>query len=486
MIMKWENYMAESPTADNVDSIVVISDLHVGAGALDDFDCAVENEFVSFMAHLAKQSKSTELVINGDFLEFVQAEPWEGKVLRARTEDALPLCFTEAQSCTKLAAIIHHHPLVFAALGKFLAANQAHRIVVCPGNHDADLFFEKVRIQLRSAIELAGKIAVGDRLRVHLQRVYRPPAAPSVWIEHGHQLDDCNNFFIGPEERWSDTRPPIIDSSVGEPRLIECMGTRFLLNFLNRLDHSYPFVDNVKPFSKFFKLFCYSALRPNYGPIMATVAAWDMLRYVANTLRKCPRDLLSTDEEEEQSIVGVVREALNRLSHTQQREFLTQLEQRGIPNHAPVDFLLDDPHWSEQVMDVLSANPELTEIIPEPNPAFLDLREGDGTLTLIPAFVADESAELTRAARHALTYSQASAVVMGHTHESRDHPDQLNYVNTGSWTRYLQMTNSDLKPRSWSLLARGAARLFPYQLLYAEIDTSEPRVVVLKKWASSI
>ena len=36
-------------------SIVVISDLHIGAGSLDDFDAGVELEFVSFLGELSRR-----------------------------------------------------------------------------------------------------------------------------------------------------------------------------------------------------------------------------------------------------------------------------------------------------------------------------------------------------------------------------------------------------------------------------------------------
>jgi predicted phosphodiesterase len=73
---------------------------------------------------------------------------------------------------------------------------------------------------------------------------------------------------------------------------------------------------------------------------------------------------------------------------------------------------------------------------------------------------------------------------MGHTHEFQDHPHGLNYVNTGSWTRYLRDMAGEQKS-SWALLQRGAASHFPYNLLYAEIDVMQSEVVHLKKWRSS-
>ena len=121
-------------------SLIVISDLHIGAGPLDDFDTRMELEFVAFLRDLEGRVEPIELIINGDFLEFVQAEPWADADLSGKSHNGLLLCFTEAQSLAKLSSIVRLHPSVFAALGGFLKANPGHRIVVMPGNHDADFF----------------------------------------------------------------------------------------------------------------------------------------------------------------------------------------------------------------------------------------------------------------------------------------------------------------------------------------------------------
>src|SRR5258708_5485931 len=87
---------------DDVRTVIVISDLHVGAGALDDFDAPIELEFMMFMGNLSRHAEPVELVINGDFLEFVQAVPWEDASLRSVTADGKQqLCFTQAQSVAK-------------------------------------------------------------------------------------------------------------------------------------------------------------------------------------------------------------------------------------------------------------------------------------------------------------------------------------------------------------------------------------------------
>jgi UDP-2,3-diacylglucosamine pyrophosphatase LpxH len=468
---------------------VVISDLHIGAGPLDDFDAAIELEFVSFMAEMARRIARTQLIINGDFLEFVQAEPWDDPALRGTSKEGHCLCFTEAQSLRKLEAIVKNHPNVFGALGRFLAANGENELVILPGNHDADFFWKAVRLKLAEVITRSAGSPLGNRLRFFLGQVYRPPSAPTIWIEHGHQHDKCNNFVIGSQDYWSEQFSPIFEGLDGEQRLIECVGTRFLLKFINRLDNSYPFIDNVKPFSKFIKMFGVSALRPDYGVIQASVAIWHMMKYVASTTAGSPSDFMSVSGKnpaagkKEQPITTLLRNAWARMTSEEQHEVLDALESRNFRISSPMKFLLENDRSAARVVDALADNMDIAAMFPAPDPRKMSV-EGTGKMSLIPGFFADESAELILAASAALRNSGATVVIMGHTHESQDHPRGLNYVNTGSWTRYLQASAGN-EPSSWSLLRRDAAANFPYGLLYAEVAIADPQAVVLKTWRTS-
>ena len=82
---------------------------------------------------------------------------------------------------------------------------------------------------------------------------------------------------------WSEARPPIFVDVKGIPRLLECVGTRFLIRFLNHLDRDYPFVDNVKPFSKFVRMFLASTVHRGFGPLPAMVAYWGILKFIGKT-----------------------------------------------------------------------------------------------------------------------------------------------------------------------------------------------------------
>src|ERR1700710_2275026 len=125
--------------------LLVISDLHIGSGTLDDCDPELERGIVAFLDSVAAQPEPTLLVINGDFLDFVQAEPWKTGDLEGVADDGTPLCFTEQQSVHKLNSIVQSHQAIFAALGRCVAPESGHQVVILPGNHDADFFWLRVR-----------------------------------------------------------------------------------------------------------------------------------------------------------------------------------------------------------------------------------------------------------------------------------------------------------------------------------------------------
>src|SRR5438046_10672989 len=117
--------------------ILVISDLHIASGPLDDCDEELQSHFESFIEDLCSRVSDLELVLNGDFLDFVQAEPWAGFDLESVSDEGVPLCFTEEQSIAKLESIYSAHTSVFKALRGFLEARTGNLVTVLPGNHDA-------------------------------------------------------------------------------------------------------------------------------------------------------------------------------------------------------------------------------------------------------------------------------------------------------------------------------------------------------------
>jgi UDP-2,3-diacylglucosamine pyrophosphatase LpxH len=440
--------------------LVVISDIHVGSGPLDDCDAELECGLVSFLEEVAASREPTTLVINGDFLDFAQAEPWQGKELESSTADGIPLCFTEEQSVEKLKGIVCAHRPIFEAAGKICRTGSQHRLVILPGNHDADFFWGKVRAEFAAA--LGGS---QDGLQFHLERSYRPEHFPQVWIEHGHHYDVCNNFRARDQDCWSEARPPIFCDTSGVPRLLECIGTRFLIRFLNRLDRDYPFVDNVKPFSKFVRMFLASTVHSGFGPLPAMAAYWGLLKFTAKTAIGTRGDFMSADDGAAPPI-DPIRERLKGLRPDDTEQLVLRLTKAGFDfNGMSYDFFLRSDQRVQSLMDFLCLDPDLLSEVS-------DKRDNLGLFRGFRAG-ATETADLKNAARSIIRRGCATAVVMGHTHEPVAQAG-LNYVNIGSWTRYLDATHGGRREPSWDLLEKSAFENFPYELAYAELTDGSP------------
>jgi UDP-2,3-diacylglucosamine pyrophosphatase LpxH len=447
--------------------LIVISDLHISAGPLDDFDQDIEQHFSDFVSQLTSAEGPFEFVINGDFLDFVQAPPDTGPDLETTSSaEGMPLCYTEQQSLAKLSAIEAAHPAVFRALGSFLAANEKNNLTLLPGNHDVDLFFGGVRGRLNEVIARG----VTGQFCIHLDRVYRSATFPDVWIEHGHQFDKINSFRLGEHECWSQTNAPILRDQQNRPRLVECLGTRFLIRFLNQLDREYPYVDNVKPFSVFVRLFAASALMGGYAPLRVSVIMWRLLRYLVRTGITAPTDLLSASGDVVDSTTAL-RERLEELND-RNKELQRRVQRDGFSPYLPLSLVLDDPKQTELLLEFLADRPDLLQGLDPDDGGYLSNSGEDGTLSLARGFLVDESRELIEGARGILARNtDTKLVIMGHTHEALNRPANLAYMNTGSWTRYFQQSASE-KLRPWSLLKKGSEKHFPFAPKYAEITSA--------------
>jgi UDP-2,3-diacylglucosamine pyrophosphatase LpxH len=429
-----------------------------------------------FWLGFGARREPAQLVINGDFFDFVQADPWAGSDLEASTADGIPLCFTELQSLDKLRAIQKAHRELFAALSEFLALREENRIVVLPGNHDADFFWPSVERQFTKVVCPPGR---EKQLQILLADSYRPEGCRWLWIEHGQQHDPVNSFFIGGEPRWSREKPPIFQAADGERRLYECIGTRFLIRFLNRLDARYPFVDNVKPFSRFVRIFGTSALLPGWGPLDAAISVGAMLKYLAATGLTSTSDLLGIEGSDGSPLPDPLAGWLSRATRRERQRLSAALAERGFSSGMPLDIALERPDDAERLRAFLANHLEILENLGDPDPSLLGA--STGTLKLKAGFTANETEDLFAGAeRVAAAHLDVTAVVMGHTHEPVDRPGRFYYFNTGSWTRYYRFTQ-DEKTAPWKLLRERSYERFPYRLLYVVVEPGAT-VAAMETW----
>ncbi|HJZ85460.1 MAG TPA: metallophosphoesterase [Polyangia bacterium] len=210
---------------------LIVSDLHLGAEAsLDDF--YADEDFADFLRYHAAQHPRLHLVINGDWIDFLQIDPYPEK--RARREDleeVYPLRMTEDQAVAAAERTMLRHPLFFQALREFLAEKPTRRITVLRGNHDIELAFPAVQARLR--LELGSP--PGDRLAF-------PPVCyfereTGLYVEHGCQYDPWNAFH-----RFDD---PFLDR---KRRALETpFGSVVVKTFWNRVESEFPYIDKIRP-----------------------------------------------------------------------------------------------------------------------------------------------------------------------------------------------------------------------------------------------
>lgn len=232
-------------------SVYLISDLHLGAGRdtatgnwdiLEDF--TADTEFCAFLDHISGEPGRTELVIAGDFIEYLQILPQFG--LQSPLDH---LGTTEEQSLQRTYVVLGQlqvssgHPLIFARLRQFL--KDGHNITILAGNHDVDLLWEKVWLLLRYNLS-----PPGSKGKLSLKPFcYTVGTAErgQVYIEHGNERDRKNSFGNQMENPFG------FDQS-GVKRLKRNWGTLFVDKVFNQLEKQYSFIDNVKPISRVVKL----------------------------------------------------------------------------------------------------------------------------------------------------------------------------------------------------------------------------------------
>jgi UDP-2,3-diacylglucosamine pyrophosphatase LpxH len=214
----------EKPADDEL--VLVVSDLHLGADPeLEDFYS--DAEFADFLAYHAARDKRIHLVINGDFVDFLQIDP-NGEA-RIERDQGTPLWLSETESVQSVVACGERHKVFFEALVKF-ASDENHRISILRGNHDLELAWPSVRDKLRA---LLGD--PGPRLEFPIDAIFDEKTG--LYIEHGAQYDPINATH--------NLRDPFLDRR--RQKVEVPVGSVIVKVFWNRVEREFPHVDKIRP-----------------------------------------------------------------------------------------------------------------------------------------------------------------------------------------------------------------------------------------------
>lgn len=216
--------------------VLVISDLHLGAGKhvkgrrnmLEDFHYDAELiDFLHWHCEGDFAEKDVELVINGDFLDFL-AVPF--------VEYFDDEFWSEEACLEKLRMVMRAHRGVMHALKNFVSKPNK-KIYYIIGNHDAELVLDSLKHEFRGFFgkENEDKIIIRNDLDVH-------EPIPGVHILHGHQYERAHEF---------DPDKSVHETAEGKKYFIPSWGSYYVINVINRYKQERPYINAVRPIKHF-------------------------------------------------------------------------------------------------------------------------------------------------------------------------------------------------------------------------------------------
>lgn len=210
---------------------VVISDIHIGKGrilengGLNSFEEFYYSdkliEFLHYYSTGIHKDHEVELIINGDFFNFLQVD-YRGHFLTV---------VTEGVALEVLKSMIQGHSKVFKALSEF-AARPFKSITYIVGNHDQAMLWPACRDFLNET--------VGTSIK-YKNIVY---FFDGVHIEHGHMHEAANRM---------DPKKFFLKKNLPEPILNLPFGSHFFIDHVLKVKQRYPHIDKIRPFSKMIR-----------------------------------------------------------------------------------------------------------------------------------------------------------------------------------------------------------------------------------------
>jgi UDP-2,3-diacylglucosamine pyrophosphatase LpxH len=216
-------------------TVLVISDIHLGAGAtvngsrntLEDFH--FDKELVDFLEYYSTgdyASREVELVINGDFFDLL-AVPYVHFF-----DDEF---WSEKAALAKLNMILDAHQEVMEALVAFTNVKRKS-VVYIIGNHDAELIFEALRNRVSDFF------GHKDRFRFHMNPSGEYIPLKGVTIKHGHEYEIAHHF---------DLEHSIVEDEDGQKFFIPPWGSYYVTRVINKFKQERDYINAVRPIKKF-------------------------------------------------------------------------------------------------------------------------------------------------------------------------------------------------------------------------------------------
>lgn len=427
----------------------VISDLHLGMGHLDDGgwhpleDFKNDDLFRMYLNSITDDG-GEELIINGDWIDFHQLEPFAYPGRGLYSVDGHKLGWTESDSLNKLESCkaARAHKGFFDDLRHFLRVT-GRKLTVVMGNHDPDLFWPEVQKEVRRILS-----PPKEHQLEFVQTFVRRGAAH---IEHGNQYCSPENKFFNPSNVFH------LCTDDGKDRLEMVWGTIFVMEFFNPIEQAFPNAANIKTQSRALWL----GIKNGWvgGDMAAKFVKfiwgagipWSSIS--ANVLDIQPR-------RPDELIAGIPDPEMSR--------DLFELYDSDSQFRARFDEEIALTPYEEWGTISPSNRQSITskELIPV-------VEEDSSTLGIF------RDAPEFRGASELLERPGVEYVIFGHTHTEIDgagpNPTVRNYFNTGSWVNSLDLSKKENRVLLNKISAEDLKRddLFELRLVSAVIDVGD-------------
>jgi UDP-2,3-diacylglucosamine pyrophosphatase LpxH len=452
---------------------VIVSDLHLGPGITDPKFSGVEDFYADadWLAFLEREGAKgpTDLIINGDFVEFWQIATVLGALPRPTDPKQPPtgavLGADQAFATTAIELVIAAHPDVFRGIGRLLDSGD-HRVIIIAGNHDADLLWPKVQLAIARAVNARDP----SRLVFVDGGAYQHAG---TYVAHGHAFDAANRFVT--------LHAPFGRDRDGRCRLQTNWGEVFVDIFYTETERQIPFIDNLYP----ERAGALWGLRDNPNlarDVGAALRAIDLLRTAQR--KRLNRDAIGSMLQGTFGVPGKTRgpeSASEVLDHVADR--LTDGDTNAEAYVAAVVDLATDPDLASLLPGLVAAGAAL----PDVKAALRAIQ------TIDPAALAKLQQRLfgdpmDTAAKELMKTRGVGVVVLGHTHSVGGFVRRVGtgyYANTGSWISVASVAELRAKGIRWDQLSVLDRNTFPSKMtaIVVEYDGATPRAPTVQNAA---
>lgn len=479
----------EAPVA--LRHIYIISDLHLGgappAKTLPDFQMcppAARRRLARFIHHIrqAHRDETTELVINGDFVDFLAEEAVQDNTTSPATTTRQFEAFTANphHAVHKFSRIVertdHNAPSgerVFEALRAFV--QQGHVLTILLGNHDIELSLPAVRRELMKVL------TQGEPARVEFLYDGEAYVREDLIVEHGNRYDGWNAIAYGVlrAHRSADSRDESQQVSFFPPP-----GSRLVAEIMNPLKASFKFIDLLKPENQALIPVLTTLDPKKIRPLRTIVHTLPLLLEKTDLQPPAggvPADAMYIADDQAgatptlqgltPAVYGdVIDQEIVRRSH----ELLAQAEADWPDNDADAEeemHIADDRSgWKDRVRGVLAL---LRQILPVAHPTYDKLRTAllSYRQELRATFDLKQESPVYLKAASRLAAGRRT-VVFGHTHLPKhiELPQGGFYFNSGTWCPIIQLPTDLYKLGQPDAIVLPALQQFVEDLAYNRMD----------------